>query len=176
MARVLPAARVEHTADADVFHVPRHPPTPLPAAPGRSLPVRAVVVTSVERDAGFIADGRVGTVWTTVELQTGGEQVTADLGAPTLVSALELAQGKYSFAYPRTLGIEVSDDGASWREVWRGDAATLALRGALAKPAIVPLRVNFDATTARYLRLTQHGQAKQPWAIAELRVFGPPSR
>ncbi len=176
LARVLPAARTAHTAHADVFIVPRHPPTLADTGPsGPALPVRAIVA-SVEREAGFIADGRIGTVWATVELQAGGEQVTADLGTATALSALELSQGRYSFAYPRIVGIEVSDDGAAWREVWRGDTATAALRGALAAPATMPVRFDFDDTTGRYVRITQHGQAKQPWAIAELAVFGPAPR
>ena len=96
-----------------VFRVPGQPPTPFPPAPGRPLPVRAIVA-SVGRDAEFIADGRFGTVWTTTPaLQAGGEQLTVDLGAPRLVSALELASASARSPIRAVLGIEVSDDGAA---------------------------------------------------------------
>jgi hypothetical protein len=171
---VLPEARVTRAVDADVFTVPRRlKPAALPAA-GRPLPVRGVTA-SAGAEPERIIDGAIGTVWLSPELQVGGEQVIADLGETGQIGGLELDLGRYTFAYPRMVSIEVSDDAAAWREVWRGDAATTALRGALISPATVPLRFTFAAATGRYVRVTQLDEAPQPWAIAELVVLGPPS-
>ena len=158
--------------------VPRHPPTrrsrPAPDRPCRC----GQIVASVERDAGFIADGRVGTVWTTVELQdrrrTGHRRPRRRRPQCRRWSS---DQGRYSFAYPRiarhrglrrrrilarSVARRHRHRGAARRPGGAGDRAG-ALRLRRRPPAVI-------------VRLTQHGQAKQPWAIAELTVFGPAPR
>ena len=121
---------------------------------------------------GLAVDGDLGTAWQTPAPQAGGEQVHLDLGEPRLVSGLELRLGKFTFAYPRRVLVELSGDGTTWREVWHGDAATAALEAALRTPAAVPVRFDFPPAPARYVRITQEGASTHPWAVAELAVLG----
>ena len=172
VASVLPGAPVAHAADADIFTVARHASPPVLPAAGPALPVREVTASSGD-DPARAVDGSIATVWITKDEQAGGEQVTADIGATAPVAGVELDLGRYTFAYPRMVSIEVSDDAVAWQEVWRGDVATAALRGALVSPSIVPVRFTFATVPARFVRITQLHETEQPWAIAELHVLGP---
>lgn len=169
--RQLPGAQVSDVEGVDLIAVPRRPVPPAPPR-GPPLPVSSIAASD-GADAGHAIDGALATAWQTRRPQAGGEQVRLDLGEPRLVAGLELRIGRFVFAYPRRLLVEVSADGTGWTEAWRGDAAPAALLGALAAPAAVPIRIAVSPVSARYLRLTQEGSSAHPWAIAELAVLGP---
>jgi hypothetical protein len=83
-----------------------------------------------------------------------------------------LALGRSLTAFPRTLAIEVSEDGTAWTETWRGDTAEKTVAAAIENPRDVTVSFPFAATRARYVRLTQLGHSSQPWAVSEFRVAG----
>ena len=148
------------------------PVGPAGAARRPPLPISGVAASN-GAEVGRAIDGALTTAWNTPGPQAGGEQVRVDLGEPRLISGVVLRIGRFVFAYPRRLRVEVSGDGATWIEVWRGEVATAALAAALAAPAAVPIRVAVPPVSARYLRITQEGTSDHPWAIAELAVLGP---
>jgi hypothetical protein len=169
--RQIPGAQVSRVDGVDLVAVPRHPVPPAPPR-GPPLPISAVAASDGV-GAGRAIDGALATAWQTPGPQAGGEQVRVDLGELRRIGGVELRIGRFVFAYPRGLLVEVSADGTAWAEVWRGEVATEALRGALASPAAVPVWLAVPPVSARYLRLTQEGSSAHPWAIAELVVLGP---
>jgi hypothetical protein len=169
--RQVPGSQASRLDGVDLIAVPRHP---VPPAPSIGPPLRIAAVTASDGvDAGAATDKDPSTAWRTPGPQAGGEYVRVDLGESRLIGGVELRIGRFVFAYPRRLRIEVSADGRAWTDAWRGEVATAALRGALAAPAAVPLRLAVGPVSARYLRLTQEGSSAHPWAIAELAVLGP---
>ena len=121
--------------------------------------------------------GALGTVWTTVELQAGGEQVTADLGTAT--ARVGAGAGSRAVSRSPIPASSASRSRTTARCGGRCGAATPPPRRCAAPwRRRRPCRCASISTptTGRYVRITQHGQAKQPWAIAELAVFGPAPR
>ncbi len=165
-AQALPAG-----AAHAVFSVPARAATPAPAAAALEL---AAVAAHPGASSSAMRDGNVRTAWVTPAEQSGGETVDLDLGAVTEVGHVTLRQGPYPFAYPRDLSVELSLDGQTWREAWRGRPAAAAMAGALADPASAPVVLTFAPAPARFVRLTQRGRAAHPWAIAEIEVGGEP--
>jgi hypothetical protein len=169
--RQVPGTQASHVDGVDLVAVPRRQVPP--AAPrGPSLPI-SNVTASVGAETGRAIDGALATAWQTPGPQAGGEQVRVDLGDLRRIAGVELQVGRFVFAYPRRLLVEVSADGTAWSEVWRGEVATAALAAARAAPAAVPILFAVPTVAARYLRLTQEGASAHPWAIAELAVLGP---
>jgi hypothetical protein len=123
---------------------------------------------------GFMSDGNVSTRWVTAGAQQGYERFVADLGRTTELSGISLAHSPPG-TFPRALLVEVSLDGLQWDETWRGEAATLALRAAMARPTDLSMVIPFSARTGRYVRVTQTGVADRPWTVAEFRVLTPPT-
>ena len=81
-----------------------------------------------------------------------------------------LALGGYAGQYPREVAIDLSTDGQSWSEAWRGRCAARSLSAALRDPRNIGLWFPLPAARARYVRMRQVGQSKEPWAVAEFTV------
>jgi hypothetical protein len=144
-----------------------------PAAGGAPLPI-AVVRPSVNQGAvASMTDQDRTTRWESGP-QTDRTAVEVDLGAIRTVSGVDLLLGPFVEDFPRGLVIEASEDGQSWRELWRGGSAGLAFVAAFEAPRDVPLRYRFPPAPARLLRmkLTKNDNTYY-WSIAELKVMGP---
>jgi hypothetical protein len=120
---------------------------------------------------GLMTDGDRLTTWSTLEPQRGDESFTADVGDTLMVEAVTLALGKSFTAFPRTLAVDVSEDGIAWTETWRGDTAERSVAAAIEDPRHVTVRFPFAALPARYVRVRQLGHSTQPWAVSEFRVI-----
>ena len=140
---------------------------------GSPLAIARVSANRHEDQIARATDGRIDTLWASDE-QDGGEELTIELDAIHAVAAVELSLGSCTSGFPRDLAVDVSRDGTTWTEAWRGRTATLTLRAALDHPADVPMRVHITPTDARVLRLRQLGRdAQVPWCVAELTVRAP---
>jgi hypothetical protein len=105
------------------------PPQPLPRVP----PVGAVLPAQ-SRDAGrFLLEFDLGEVRRLGAVEFPLRHRYANLGA--------------------RLRIEVSDDGASWREAWAGWTGGLALEATLADPRSAPIRIVMPGEKGRYVRV-----------------------
>ena len=106
--------------------------------------------------------------------QTDRTVVEIDLGGVRTVAGIDLSLGPFVEDFPRGLIIDASEDGQTWREVWRGGSAGLAFVAAFEAPRDVPLRYRFAPTPARLLRmkLTKNDDTYY-WSIAEMKVLGP---
>lgn len=118
-------------------------------------------------------DGDWTTQWTTGRPQQGNEELTVALETSQVVQGIQLALGVFVGDFPADLVIEVSEDGASWKETWRGPTAGPAMLAVLEDPRTSPMQLTFDPVRARFLRLRQIGSAPQRhWSIVELTVLG----
>jgi hypothetical protein len=106
--------------------------------------------------------------------QSNRTAVEVDLGGIRTVAGIDLLLGPFVADFPRGLIIEVSSDGQTWSEVWKGRSAGLAFVAAFEQPRDVPLRYRFAPTPARLLRmrLTENDDTYY-WSIAEIRILGP---
>jgi hypothetical protein len=147
-------------------------PAAEPAVSGEPLPVAVLRPNVNSGAAGMMMDGDRTTRWESGP-QTDRTAVEIDLGALRTVSALELMLGPFVEDFPRALAIEASEDGKTWRELWRGSSAGLAFAGAFEAPRDVPLRYELPRTPARYLRLRLLANDETYyWSVAELKVLG----
>lgn len=105
-------------------------------------------------------DGDLSTRWSTGEAQTLGQTLTIDLGRPTRFSRLVLDAGSSTDDYPRQYKVEVSSDGQTWQTL----LGTIDGTGPVINRAFSPQR-------ARFLRITQGGEAGSWWSVAELYTF-----
>ena len=156
----------------------RLPPSPPVADRPFGPPVRIVGITA---NVGFskiplMTDNDLTTRWETGP-QRGVEECIIDLGGPTPVAAIVLAQGPFWMDAPRDLVIEFSDAGQVWAEVWHHGGARSALRAAFTDPVRMPATFDIGDRTTRYIRLRQLGKdEKMQWSVAELSVLSPPDR
>jgi hypothetical protein len=140
---------------------------------GERLKISGIRVNRKTENVDRLADGDIESAWGPGVPQDGTEEVVVDLGAPQDVRTVLLAMGAFSFGFPRELSIEASRDDLQWQTVWRGETDVLTVRAALAAPEVVPLAIELNSVTARYLRLRQTGtDATVPWWIAELEIYG----
>ncbi len=111
-------------------------------------------------------DGNLATRWTTKQNQQDGQSFVVNLGAVTRLDQLEMVTRSASaseFDYPRGFQVDLSSDGANWKDgvfVGSGDESgtTAAALG---------------NQNAQYIRITQTGA--DPfywWSIHELNIFG----
>ena len=115
-------------------------------------------------------DGDLQTRWESGP-QTGKEEVIVDLGTARAVNAIVLSLGPYTADFPRDLLVEVSPDGQTWSEAWRGSGANLAFTSAIRDPKTLRLTIGLESRTARFIRLRQLGiDSTFFWSIAELAV------
>jgi len=89
------------------------------------------------------------------------------------VGGVVLSMGAYSFGFPRELAVDLSLDGTTWQTVWQDETSVATVRAAVANPMSVPLTIDFEPSTAKFVRLRQLGRDERvPWWIAELYVHG----
>ena len=136
---------------------------------GATLPIAKATTTVNQRLLPFALDGDLETRWDS-NLQAPWHEVTIDLGVDTRVGAVVTRLAAWPLDFPRDLLIEVSSDGATWREAWRGGAGGLAVVGTLVDPDTIPLVFPVSGRM-RYIRLRQLAtDAGHFWSIAELSV------
>jgi len=128
-----------------------------------ALGARAKASSEVRNAQGFFpavqaVDGREDTRWSSEFADV--QWLELDLGQSTTVSGVKLL---WERACGRSYAIEVSPDGAQWKEVWRTEKG----RGGIDEIAFAPIE-------ARYIRFrgdrraTEHG-----FSLWEFQVFGP---
>jgi hypothetical protein len=166
------AQRICTEGNQTLYRLSGGPPATASAA-GAPLPTSAIRPNVNARVAGLMADGDRTTRWESGP-QTDRTMIEVDLGTVRSVGGVELLLGPFVEDFPRALLIEGSEDGQTWRELWRGGSAGLAFVGAFEAPRDVPLRYRFPASPARLLRLRlTAGDDTYYWSVAELKVLGP---
>lgn len=104
-------------------------------------------------------DGKPGTRWTTLELQSEGEWLAIDMQKPQTFNMLILDTSADPSDGPAGYVVEVATTEDDWKEVASGSDG-----GAL-------LVVTFPQQTARYIRITQTGtKPGNYWSVHELYV------
>ncbi|WP_231115977.1 discoidin domain-containing protein [Motilibacter rhizosphaerae] len=110
-----------------------------------------------------VLDGSRSTVWSTGASQSGGEWLRIDLGATTFFDRLSVDDSASPGQYARNLDVETSKDGSAWTSVANQPGAEGVTT------------VRFALQAARYLRVTQTGDAAVPWSVSELNLFDDPT-
>ena len=123
-------------------------------------------------DAAVLLDGNPTTHWVDGP-QREGQWVLADLGQSQRVGGVSLAIGNQSMHIPRELVIEVSIDGASYVLRWSGKPAAAAVLAVLKDPRESWLRIAFDPTEARFVRIRQTGADRTLWVVPGLEINAP---
>jgi hypothetical protein len=160
---------VTEAAGRVLYKLPALPRTAPPRM--RRLPLTVASASCNESDAVRIHDGAVASRWECGPARPG-QHIVVDVGSVFEVSGVGHTLGPFSADAPRVLRIESSIDGMDWQTVWSGSTGAEAVRAALEEPARVELVLPFAPVRARYLRLTQTGDATiWYWSIAELTVF-----
>jgi hypothetical protein len=137
----------------------------------RSIPFAVISASCNEAAAGMIRDGARDTRWDCATAEPG-QEIVVDLFDVHTVSAIGHALGPFRNDAPRSLRVDASIDGITWRTVWSNLTAADALLAALEDPRQIELLLECEPAPARYLRLTQTGdRTGRAWSIAELRVF-----
>src|SRR5262249_10440982 len=138
-------------------------------AVGPALRIQSIVADGRPIDVSAIRDGNRFSRWHSAAAQQGTETVLVDLGLVHHVGCVVLSLGMYVHDYPRSLQIDVSQDGHAWATTWSGRGARYAVAGALDDPGMVPSTFRFPAMPARRVRLRQLGtHPLASWSIAEL--------
>jgi hypothetical protein len=101
----------------------------------------------------FAPEPRAGTPVGGVTLTTDPGWLIADLKQPQRVGGVEVRTRGVLHVIPDELIVQVSGDGATWRTVFDARPGGVALRGALASPLTIPLRIDLGDVEARYLRI-----------------------
>jgi hypothetical protein len=166
-----PGARpIDTFPDWSSFEIPATGAVAPPPAGGARLNIAAVSASVNSPDIGAVLDGDLATRWHSPS-QTGGETVTADLGAEGHVSVVELCLGAYPGQYPRGVIVEVSADGTAWSPVYTGGTALETYDAALRSPREVPVTLPVHRDHVRFILLRQTAADTHGWSIVELRVL-----
>jgi hypothetical protein len=107
-------------------------------------------------------DGDPLTCWWTRKAMQPGDWLQVDLLKEQEIHGLRFDHRAGAGEHPRGLRVEVSTDGKTWRQ-----AAELTEPQVLAALKEGILTIPFEAT-ARYLKLTQLGQARARWSVYDL--------
>ena len=142
------------------------------------LPREGWTITASPRaeQAPDLLDGDAATSWDTGGPQVPGQWLAVDLGAPALLTRVDLLTIDWQNV-PAGLRVEVSQDGRQWETVT--DVADywgplffsehhpfLKVRGGRVQAVFSPVR-------ARYLRLLQTASGSRSWAARELVAYSP---
>lgn len=121
----------------------------------------------------LMVDGDLTTRWESGP-QEQGMRVDVDLGALRTVQGVDLWLGRFVEDFPVEMVIEGSEDGQSWRELWRGTSAGLAVVSLFDVRGGIPMRYRFEPTQARIIRMRLTKDDKiYFWSIAEMKIVGP---
>jgi hypothetical protein len=123
-----------------------------------------------------LLDGDAATSWNTGGAQTPGQWLAVDLGAPALLSRVDLLAIDWQHV-PAGLRVDISPDGQQWTPVvtvpeYRGPLffsehhPFLKVRRGRVQAIFPPVRT-------RHVRLVQTGAESRPWAARELFLYGP---
>jgi hypothetical protein len=146
------------------------PSAKAPPAAGPDLAIHGIDVSVNPGLAPAMIDGNLQTRWESGP-QTGKEEVIVDLGSARTVAAIVLSLGPYNADFPRLLLVEVSPDGQTWTEAWKGSGVSLTFTSAMRDPTTLPLTIGLEPRPARFVRLRQLGiDTTFFWSIAELAV------
>lgn len=107
-------------------------------------------------------DGTASTRWSTGQAQQPGQWFQLDLGAPRKFTRVVLENGSSTGDHPRSYTVHASDNPSSWGNpiaTGQGNDPVTSIQ--------------LPATTARYLRITQNGNAGNWWSISELNLYAP---
>jgi glucosylceramidase len=115
---------------------------------------------STPADAANAVDDDATTRWTTGAAQAPGQWLQIDLGSAQTIRRVVLDTGADRGDYPRGYTLETSTDGSTWTTQAQGTGS-----GQLTT-------IDFPATSARYVRVTQTGSSGSWWSVADLRVYG----
>jgi len=138
-----------------------------------ALPIARIRANRQEANVARMIDRNVTTAWGPETPQDGREEVVVEISAAQPVGGIVLSMGAYSFGFPRELAVDLSLDGESWQNVWQGETSVATVRAAIAYPGLVPIAIDFERATAKFVRLRQTGRDERvPWWIAELSMHG----
>ena len=97
-----------------------------------------------------------------------GDWVVADLAQERPVRGLEVRVRGNLVRLPKDLRIETSSDGIGWTTRFDERPGGLVLLAALAEPLVMPVRVDLQDVSARYVRINTGA-----FGTAALTFFGP---
>ncbi len=123
----------------------------------------------------FAVDSRLETAWSSgPQAQKPDMIFDVDFGQDCEVCKIRIVP--WGNDYPRELSVQVSDDGLSWRTLWRQDDFRLSWENG--QPRFLYweryFTVVFPATRTRYIRLKQTGKDdNRLWSMKDLRMYGP---
>jgi hypothetical protein len=143
--------------------------------PGRPLPARELDVSASRHpELAFRAvDGKRRTRWTTLGPRAAGDWFRVRLASPRRLQGVRLL-ARNPADLPPAVRVEVSTDGAAWRDVGATVHVERALRWggiALLADAARGLRLEIEPVTARALRLVlPDGHPAAGWSIHELEI------
>jgi hypothetical protein len=103
--------------------------------------------------APFARDPRAGAPIDGVTVTSDPGWLIVDLKRSQRVRGIEVRTRSVLHLIPDDLMVQVSNDGTVWRTVFDGRPGGIALRGALASPLTIPLRLDLGDVEARYLRI-----------------------
>jgi hypothetical protein len=103
--------------------------------------------------APFAREARAGTPIEDVTLSSDPGWLIADLRRAQTIRGLELRTYGALHPLPDELVVQTSVDGKNWRVAFDDRPGGILLAGALASPRLVPLRIDLQDVTARYVRL-----------------------
>jgi hypothetical protein len=135
-----------------------------------------ITASSRAEQARDLLDGDAATAWDTGGPQTPGQWLAVDLGAPALLTRVDLLAIDWQHV-PAGLRVDLSLDGQHWDTVsavpdyW--GPLFFSEHHAFLKVRRGRVQAIFPPVHARYLRLVQTASGPRSWAARELFLYGP---
>lgn len=148
-----------------------------PAVPPQSSPISVdssqARTSHAPQRLPYAFDGDEDTRWLTQRPQSGGEWVSVEFDTPRDVAHVRLWMARRSFFdYPRSLLVEVSEDGETFEELYHGRGFPRLLLGGVQSASHVPVDVALPPNRSRVVRLRQTGRTRTfYWSIHELQLW-----
>ncbi len=124
---------------------------------------------------GRATDGAIGSRWLTAIPQSGSEWYEVRCPATRVLTGLHLQVNRRSYSdYPRRLGIDVSEDGRHYVQIWEGSVTEALARSIASADRPTEIRIDLQPTPFRTVRLRQTGRTPRHWfwSIDELQLRG----